>query len=149
MSPYAQGTTVSVDRSVAELRQILTRFGASAFAFAVDETAGIQQILFRVNARQIRMTLPIPSPDDPMIAKTQSGKQRTAVQIEVEYEKEVRRRWRSLNLVVKAKLEAVSSGISTVEREFLADMVTTHGTTVEEEVRPYLEQGEGPLALGR
>jgi hypothetical protein len=147
--PYAQDTSVSVDRSIAELRRTLTRFGASAFAFAIDETAHNQQVLFRINARHVRMLLPMPAQDDPLITRTAGGKLRSQAQIDAEYDKEVRRRWRSLNLVVKAKLEAVASGISTIEREFLADMVTSRGETVGQVMEPYLVQGEGPLALER
>ncbi len=40
------------------------------------------------------------------------------------------RRWRALVLVVKAKLEAVASGISTLESEFLANIVMGNGQTI-------------------
>lgn len=55
------------------------------------------------------------------------------------YEQEIRRRWRSLLLVVKAKLTAVADGISTVEREFLADLVIPTGQTLAEWLAPQLE----------
>lgn len=48
------------------------------------------------------------------------------------------RRWRALLLVTKAKFEAVASGISTVEREFLADLVLPNGRVVQEELAPRL-----------
>ena len=41
-----------------------------------------------------------------------------------------------LLLVIKAKLEAVASGISTIEKEFLADIVMPDGSTVNEWMRP-------------
>ena len=41
-----------------------------------------------------------------------------------------RSRWRALYLVVKAKLEAVSSGIVSMEDEFLAQTVMNDGETV-------------------
>jgi hypothetical protein len=43
---------------------------------------------------------------------------------------------------VKAKLEAVSSGISTFEREFLADLVLPNGRVVHEELAPRLAAWE-------
>src|SRR5690606_38687520 len=93
-----------------------------------------------------RLDLPMPDPDSPEFTRTPTGRPRTTTAAVQAYEDEVRRRWRSLLLVVKAKLTAVADGISTLEREFLADMVTADGRTVEQVVRPHLEVG-GPLQL--
>ena len=41
-----------------------------------------------------------------------------------------RQRWRALVLVLKAKLEAVASGISTLDSEFLANIVMQNGLTI-------------------
>jgi len=64
---------------------------------------------------------------------------------------ERRRRWRALLLVIKAKLEAVSSGISTLEREFLADVVLPNSKTVSEWLGPQMQalhqSGQMPTAL--
>lgn len=46
------------------------------------------------------------------------------------WEQACRQRWRALALVIKAKLEAVECGISTIEREFLANVVMPDGSTV-------------------
>lgn len=53
-----------------------------------------------------------------------------------EWEQACRQRWRALALVIKAKLEAVESGISVFEDEFMANIVLPGGRTVSEEVRP-------------
>ncbi len=45
-------------------------------------------------------------------------------------ESEERRRWRAQLLLIKAKLEMIATGETTVEREFLADMVLPDGGTV-------------------
>ena len=54
-------------------------------------------------------------------------------------------------LIIKAKLEAVDSGISTVEREFFYDVVLPDGKTVGEWMAPQLETvyqtGNMPLIL--
>jgi len=55
------------------------------------------------------------------------------------FDAEVRRRWRSLALIVKAKLVAVDDGISTAEREFLADTMVGD-FTVYQRIRPELER---------
>lgn len=41
--------------------------------------------------------------------------------------------------MIKAKLEAVDAGISTVEEEFLAHVMTPDGSTVHEWLAPQLE----------
>jgi len=54
-------------------------------------------------------------------------------------------------LVIKAKLEAVESGISVFEDEFMANIVMPDGRTVSEHVRPRIatayESGEMPPLL--
>lgn len=146
MSRYAQGTTVAEDRTRIELERLLKRFGADQFAAAWDNTTGTRMVAFRMSGRQVRLDVPIPDPKSSMFTQTPTGRARTAAAAADEYDKEVRRRWRSLFLVVKAKLTAVEDGISTLEREFLADMVTADGRTVEQVMRPHLEVG-GPLQL--
>ena len=66
-------------------------------------------------------------------------------------EAEWRRRWRSVVLVAKAKLELVASGGSTFEREFLADMLLANGETMAEAMLPRVlemyETGNMPSLL--
>jgi hypothetical protein len=56
----------------------------------------------------------------------------------------VRERWRAMvlviMLVIKAKLGVVRSGISTLEEEFLANVVTDSGRTVGEILVPRLSE---------
>jgi hypothetical protein len=49
-------------------------------------------------------------------------------------------RWRALLLIVKAKLEAVDSGIVTFEQEFLPHIVMPGGHTVYEATAPAIER---------
>lgn len=53
-----------------------------------------------------------------------------------EWEQACRQRWRALALVIKAKLEAVESGISEFEDEFMANIVMPDGKTVSQMARP-------------
>jgi hypothetical protein len=55
-------------------------------------------------------------------------------------EAEERRRWRAQLLLVKAKLEMIATGDSTVEREFLADMLMPNGKTVGSQALPALAE---------
>jgi hypothetical protein len=54
-------------------------------------------------------------------------------------DRELRRRWRALLMVIKAKLVSVEDGISTIEREFMADVVLPNGKTLGEWVAPQLD----------
>jgi hypothetical protein len=69
-----------------------------------------------------------------------------------QWEQGCRARWRQLYLLVKAKIEAVSIGLSTVEREFLADVYLPDGRTVGEALAPQLAEayanGTFPRLLG-
>jgi len=56
------------------------------------------------------------------------------------WEQACKGRWRALFLAIKAKLVAVSEGISTVEEEFLAWMVLPNGRTAGEHFLPQIER---------
>lgn len=55
-------------------------------------------------------------------------------------EAELRRRWRAQLLLIKAKLETIAMGASSVEREFLADMLMPDGKTVGQRAIPALAE---------
>lgn len=52
------------------------------------------------------------------------------------WEQACRQRWRALALAIKAKLEAIASGISEFEDEFGMWMVLPDGSTVRDHVKP-------------
>jgi hypothetical protein len=66
-------------------------------------------------------------------------------------EQQQRQRWRALTLVIKAKLEAVESGIATIEEEFLPHIVVPGGGTFGEWAVPQLrvikEEGRLPGSI--
>lgn len=137
MARYAADTQVSSDRSRAEIERTLRRYGASAFAYGWE--GAVASIMFHLDDRRVKFRLPLPDPDDDEFRLTPSGKyERTPKQAEQVYEQAVRQRWRALALVIKAKLEAVEAGISTVEDEFLSHVVLPTGQTVGEWVKPQL-----------
>ena len=135
---YAADTKVSSESSRAEIERTLVRYGASAFAYGWDHDEARARIQFRIVGRFVRMTLPLPDYND--FWKTpERGLTRSEAAQKAAYEQAVRQRWRALALVVKAKLEAVDAGISTIEREFLADVLLPDGTTLGEWSAPALE----------
>jgi hypothetical protein len=96
-------------------------------------------IQFRADGRIVRFIVAMP--DEQEFADLGPWGRKSAERRRAEMiDQETRRRWRSLALVVKAKLEAVSTGIMTFETEFLAHIVMPDGATVAEHVIPKIEE---------
>lgn len=146
--PYASSTSVSVERSRAEIESILNRYGADAFAYATDGPA--VRIAFRMKGRQFRFGLTLPAKTEQRFTHHSRG-MRTADSALAEWEQACRQKWRALALVIKAKLEAVEAGISTIEDEFLANLVLPNKQTMGEWAAPQVEHayrvGEMPQQL--
>lgn len=129
MSTYAKQTTVSVEKSKTEIEKTLRRFGADKFAHGWETGRAIVE--FEIKSRRVRFLLPLPSKTDQDIVFSYGGKhKRTGGEVEIAWEQACRQRWRALNLAILAKLEAVESGITTFEEEFLAHLVLPNGKTV-------------------
>lgn len=137
MTQYAANTEVSVERSKAEIERTLQRYGADSFMSGWDQEKAV--LAFRLQKRQIRFVIPLPKRDE--FLTTPTGKRRTSQDsIASAWEQACRQKWRALALVVKAKLEAVESGITTIEDEFMAHIVLPSGTTVGAWMRPQIEK---------
>lgn len=121
---YAENTSVAVEKSRAEVERILDRYGATAFRYTKMEGQAV--IEFAAHARMIRFTLPLPKRASYSLSP--QGRKRTATSADAAWEQACRSRWRALTLAVKAKLEAVESGIATFEEEFLAYIVLPSGS---------------------
>ncbi len=146
---YAQDTTVSVEKSKAHIELLLKKHGATSFVSGWDDEQGMAVIQFRIAARFVKFQVNEPDLDD--FKLTGSGQIRNKTAVQKALEKERRRRWRALLLIVKAKLEIVASGYSTIEREFMSDLLLPDGSTVMEWLQPQLDKaysaGAMPLAL--
>ena len=146
MTRYAAKTTVSSINSRNEIEATLRRYGATAFVYGWD--GDMAQIGFAVAGRSIRFQLPMPDrgADEFRFTPTRHTR-RSPRDWEVAYEQAVRQRWRALALIVKAKLEAVEAGITTVEAEFMAHIALPSGATVGEWLAPQLEEiyGNGSM----
>jgi len=147
MSRYAQNTDVPSDRSRAEIEKTLSRYGASSFMYGWQSGAAL--VAFEMSGRRIKFHLPLPDKDQ--FGKTDTGRERASNQIEKAYEQAVKQRWRALALVIKAKLEAVETGITQFEEEFMAHIVLPNGSTVGEFMVPQIasayESGRMPPML--
>lgn len=139
---YAADTSVPADRSRAEIEKTLTRYGASQFMYGWDGDAAV--IIFQIGEehgrRQVRFVLEMPDRYSAEFARTTTGKQRSETQRDASFEQATRQKWRALALVVKAKLEAVESGIASFDQEFLAHIMLPDGQTVGEWLSPGLDK---------
>lgn len=134
---YAEGTSVDTTRSRIELEEIIRRFGASQIVTFQDDTRAV--VGFSARKRTIRLTLALPVRSDKEFTHSSRGLRAPSVQAAA-YEQEVRRRWRSLCLLVKAKVAAINDGISEFEEEFLAHTVLPDGKTVAEHTKGPIQQ---------
>ena len=127
---YAEGTKVSVSRTKVAIDELLERHGAHQRILGTDDIRGINLVAFTLGGRQVRFELPH-CRDDP---------------------REQRRVWRALLLVIKAKLELVAGGDSTVDNEFLPNIVLPNGQTVGSVIGAHIDQayatGSMPPLLG-
>ena len=136
---YAEGTGVPVEKSKAEIERLLTRYGADQFVSGWSQNEA--RIQFRASGRMVRFTLVMPDPTNKEFTRHPRYKwqERSKDAAKKAYDQEVRRRWRAVALVVKAKLEAVNTGITTFEEEFMAHIVMPDGKTVGQHAAPMIE----------
>jgi len=135
---YAEKTSVSVAKTKADIEDLIQKAGAGQFVSGYKENMAV--IGFTLANRQIRFILPLPDKNDNAFWLTPERKtRRSEQQAHAAWEQACRSKWRALYLIIKAKLEAVESGISTVEREFFYDIVLPDGQTIGEYMAPQIE----------
>ena len=134
---YAFGTTVAVEKSRAEIEKLLANHGAAQLGIISDAEQGVAFVLFTIDRRQVRLRVPLPRLNE-VKSSAKNGHIRTDPTMR--WEQLTRERWRAVLLLVRAKLELVELGISTIEREFLADIALPDGQTVGEALHPRLEE---------
>lgn len=144
---FAADTSVPIDRSKAEIEKTLARYGATGFLYGWSKQSA--QLGFEMLNRRILFRMPMPLIDD--FARTPKGQKRSPADAQRAWEQAQRQKWRALHLVIKAKLEAVESGITEFEEEFLAHIVLPSGQTYGEWAIPQIatayEQRQMPPLL--
>ncbi len=123
---YAEDTKVPVAQSISEIGRTVARYDGEQFLYAVTDDRLI--VGFSKSGRQVRF----------QVAQG-AGPQ------------DDRRLARALLLVLKAKLEAVASGVAIFEDEFLANIVLPDGKLVSQHARLAIatayETRETPMLL--
>ncbi len=124
--PYGD-TKISAEKSQQEITELLKKYGVSQVAWAVDYDSMKVQLQFVIEYEK---------PEDSSIHKIAilvrppmfAAKRRTFNTKTGHYETLTLPNWaQSMRLLyywIKAKLEAVSYGLNSVEKEFLSDIVT-------------------------
>lgn len=132
---YASATNVSVEKTEAEIKAIIRKYGATSFASF--ESATDAMIAFEMQGRRIVFKLPLPDREADEFRRTPAKRQlRSHDQRMAAWEQACRSRWRSLFLCIKAKLESVEANIESFEDAFLAHIQMPDGHSVSEHVRP-------------
>ena len=140
---YARNTTVSEEKSRAEIEQTIRRHVGRDAAFSYGTMPGKAAIQFASYGRQIKFELPLPTRIEAG-EKARDGRAPnsppTHGQIETWLDQEYRRRWRCMLLIIKGKLEAAALKMELAEtetdkaqvfeQEFLACIVGNGGQTL-------------------
>lgn len=141
---YAAGTTVPVERTRLQIEDLVREKGATQFMSAFDHNTGAAIIGWTMQGRMVRLAVPLPGHEEKRFLhrRTRGGyswKQYPKEKQRQLWEQACRARWRAILLIMLAKFEAMEAGISSFEREFLADTVMADGSTVGAWLRPQLE----------
>lgn len=134
---YAANTDVPVSRSRDEIERTLNRFGADAFGYS-STSDGQVAVTFQLSGYRVLMRMQLPSREQ--FRLDSRGRKRTDTAVEKDWEQACRQRWRTFSAAIKAKLAMIDDGISTVEQEFLSQIVVGD-STIGERVIPQLRSG--------
>lgn len=134
MGEFAKGTTVDVGRTLGDIQRELSRFKCEGFG-QYQDAVGIK-IGFLKNGLNISMEINFP--DRKSFKTTSNYRERSEAAIDKCVQEETRRLMRSLLLVIKAKLVAVSDGVATFEQEFMPYIVMSDGQTLSRKLLPPL-----------
>lgn len=134
---YAEKTQVPIDHSKAEIERILLRYGADQFVYGMSVPDNTAVIKFRYTKYYFMIKLPLPNPDD--FKDSPKGRTRKQSSQQQAWEQAMRQRWRALALYVKPTLEAIESGITTLEEAFMSNILLPNGRSVKEHALPEIQ----------
>lgn len=138
MSGYAKNTSVTVDRSMAQVRVMLQKEGADGVAIAEAGSQAMVQFVFERKGYKFKISYP--SKTDDQIRFTGAGRDRTDIQMETEIEKEKRRLWRAMGLYIKAAIEAHHNGLVDLKRSLMGNIMLPSGETVYEKLEGNMDK---------
>jgi hypothetical protein len=129
---FAAGTKVPIAKTKTELDELLQKHGATQRYTGHDDARNVAVVGFTIavgkSSRQVRIVVPMPAKE----------RLRSTAAADARHLQACKERWRGALLLVKAKLEAVATGMSTIEREFLADVTLPDGRTVHQAIAEHV-----------
>lgn len=135
---YAEGTAVTVDNSRGEITRILAKHGVERMGWLASPTG--DELMFEMGGGQYRLSMVKPTLVE--IRRMYPNAYDEQAKIAGEW----RRRWRANVLLLKAKLEFIASGDTTLDRELLPYRVLKDGRTLEQAIAaggfPLLAEGK-------
>lgn len=130
---FAARTRVPVDQSRKDIERALKRYEATGFGYSWERRSATRPAAGGGSSVII-------VEEHAIIAFDMKGMRIQLDLIMPEAEREQRQRWRALLLVITAKLEAIESGLGTLQSEFLANVVMKNGMTVGQVILPQLSR---------
>lgn len=127
---YAEGTKVTVESSRGEITGILAKHGCEVMAWGTAPDGDTLQ--FVLGGKSFRFKITKPTRDEVYKRDAKSYSYPANVDWDTKVAAEWRRRWRAHVLLIKAKLEFIEGGDTTLEQEFLPYAVLKDGRTVSE-----------------
>lgn len=133
--PYSNAT--SGDRAIADLQQILRRFGCTQFGTMIDDEAGELIVQFKYHGRQVSVRASMRGyaalwlKENPYTSRRRSTKvehERKALDVASTAVYSIARDW------IKGQIMAIESGMLTFEAAFLGQILLADGRTVMEHV---------------
>lgn len=146
MARYAEGTKVTVSRSIDEIRTTLLRAGASHYAYGEGpDDAGVQ---FALDGLHYKFMVKRPTWDEIRERYGAPGRVDQAAAVENEW----RRRWRARLLWIKAQIEFAEVEPDAFAQAMLSFLVLPDGRTLGDWAEPQVRQmyagGAMPPLLG-
>jgi len=149
---FASKTVVGVERTQAEISTLLAKHGATARAVGVDDETGRATVMFALSGRRMRVDVALHLDRRPPGTPRGWGRWRDEDRRRwtvAQRDQQERSAWRGILLLLRAKLEAIEGGYSTVEHEFLADVLLPSGERVGEMMTGVVQQAYLTGALPR
>ncbi len=130
---YAEGTKVSVESSRGEITGILAKHGVQRMGWMATPEG--DELLFELGGGQYRLQIRRPTLEEVRARYVaEGGRWNLVYDPQAKVDAEWRRRWRANVLLLKAKLEFIDAGDTTIERELLPYRVLTDGRTLEQAI---------------
>jgi hypothetical protein len=142
---YAEGTTVTVESSRGEITGILAKHGVKKMGWMSDDGTG-DELVFELGGGSFRFRMVKPTAASLRERDGHEYSYPQNVDWQAKAEQEWRRVWRANVLLLKAKLEFIESGDTTLDRELRAYRVLKDGRTLEDAI---LAGGLPMLAAGK